>query len=173
MALVPKFDWEKIRKGLAEQFVKIDQATLLTLQRVGEQFVNDARSSTIDNLGLSTLLEGVESQPTNEVTGLKTYRDRTGNLRSSIGYVILKNGEQVESFFEGEESEGKEAGKAVTIEVAEKFPKGYVLIVVAGMGYAAAVEANGFDVLSGSSDRAIKQLKTLFEKLQQKTDQLV
>lgn len=78
------------------------------------------------------------------------YTDRTGNLRSSIGYAVITDGtikqQQVEGTAEGQ----AQAGVLMT-ELAAKFPQGMVLVVVAGMEYAAAVESKGYDVITGSS----------------------
>lgn len=71
---------------------------------------------------------------------LDTYKDRTGNLRNSIGYVVLKDGERINSSFEsgiGGDNASKHAEK-----VSENYSEGYALIVVAGMEYAGYVEDN-------------------------------
>lgn len=112
--------------GILEQFQRdIDDKTLQTLQYLGEEFVNKARLND-------------------------TYKDRTGNLRSSIGYIILYNGEVVDSNFKGKEV-GKKKGEDFADEVALAHPRGWVLIGVAGMAYAAAVEAKSYDVITGSA----------------------
>ena len=84
------------------------------LQRAGEVFVTYAR-----NKG--------------------NYRDCTGNLRSSVGYVI----------------------------VAEN-PAGFFLICLAGMEYAATVEARGKDVITcavtATDEDLRKQIQTIFDK---------
>lgn len=164
MKIEPRTTKQQVEQMMAGRMQVIEQAVLSRLQFVGEIFVKLARE------------EGA-------------YKDRTGNLRNSIGYIILKNGEQLFENFEKsahvevEISKGKLAGQTHTTkgsadgvakgkEVAElaslKFPKGYVLIVVAGMEYAAAVEAKGLDVLTGSSQQASKLLKQGFDELQQK-----
>lgn len=115
--------------NIFEQFQeKVHSDILNTLRFVGEEFVNKARISG-------------------------NYKDRTGNLRSSIGYIILKDGKIIDKNFEGEK-EGKNQGQKVAKEVAEQHPDGYVLIGVAGMQYAAYVEARSFDVITGSAPEA-------------------
>lgn len=71
----------------------------------------------------------------------------TGNLRSSIGYVILKDGQPVVNGqpkqyggSKGDGHEGIEAADALLNQLQTKFPTGIVLIVCAGMNYAAFVE---------------------------------
>ncbi|AOR28727.1 hypothetical protein FORMB_16880 [Formosa sp. Hel1_33_131] len=113
-------------QNVFDQFQQeVDRKTLEAYQFIGETFVNEARISG-------------------------NYTDRTGNLRSSIGYIILLNGKVVEQNFEGN-SKGQSQGKKVAEEVANQYPDGYVLIGVAGMQYAAYVEAKNFDVITGSA----------------------
>lgn len=75
------------------------------------------------------------------------YRDWSGNLRSSIGFVVLKDGQPVaegqpEQFSgpKGNGEQGPAAAKALLTHLQAKFPTGIVLIVCAGMNYAAFVE---------------------------------
>lgn len=145
VGLRPKFNQEDIKKVIAERLQRIDQALLFRLQRVGEQFVIDARRSG-------------------------DYTDRTGNLRSSIGYVILKNGKTVAENFKQVKNgpDGVPAAQALVAELKGKFKFGYVLIVVAGMDYAAAVESKGFDVITSSAKRAAKNLKAQLQELAKK-----
>jgi hypothetical protein len=147
MGLVPKFTEAQLKQMIAEKVQRIETAVLFRLQRIGEQFVTDAR------------LNG-------------TYKDRTGNLRSSIGYIVLKNGEQYSEggFVQIKTGvQGTSVGKSILTEAMLKFPKGYVLIVVAGMSYAAAVESKGRDVLTGSSQTAVISLKKAIERINTKT----
>ncbi|MDB0602359.1 hypothetical protein PL373_14655 [Tenacibaculum maritimum] len=125
--------------NIFEQFQeKVHSDILNTLRFVGEEFVNKARISG-------------------------NYKDRTGNLRSSIGYIILKDGKIINKNFEGEK-EGKNQGQKVAKEVAEQHPDGYVLIGVAGMQYAAYVEAKSFDVITGSAPEA-GYLKSILDEI--------
>lgn len=122
-----------------EKFLEgVNNQVLQALQYLGEEFVNRARYQN-------------------------TYKDRTGNLRASIGYIILKDGELVERNFTGP-VKGTAKGEQVAEEVASKYPKGYVLIGVAGMDYAAAVEAKNFDVISGSAPTAL-EIKSLLDEI--------
>jgi hypothetical protein len=145
--LVPKFTKVQIQQMLESKIGVIQQAVLSRLQRIGETFVTNAR------------LNG-------------TYKDQTGNLRSSIGYVILKNGEQVFENFEGKTSTGKQTAKSAAQDIASKYPTGYVLIGVAGMEYAAAVESRGYEVITSSSITAREELKTALQGLQKKIEQI-
>jgi hypothetical protein len=129
MAIVPKFKPSDIAKKMQAHVEKIENAVLQRLQFIGETFVKNARS-------------------------VDTYKDQTGNLRSSIGYVILKNGEQIASGFPGSTAVGKSRSLTVAQEVGSKHPKGLVVVVVAGMQYAAVVESKNYDVLTSSSIQA-------------------
>ncbi len=77
------------------------------------------------------------------------FTDRTGNLRSSIGYVVVMDGEvQHKGRFEAVKngSAGAAEGAKFIAQVVAEFPKGIVLIVAAGMKYAAYVAAKGYNV---------------------------
>jgi hypothetical protein len=146
MAVRPDFNIEQFRRGLEAKRAGFERAAVSGLQRIGEEFVNNARSND-------------------------TYKDQTGNLRSSIGYVILKDGAQV--FGSGFEQvkkgvEGTKSGPALIEDLAIRYARGYVLIVVAGMDYALAVETKGYDVLTASSIVAERDLKTAIDTLQKK-----
>lgn len=101
------------------------------------------------------------------------YRDRTGNLRSSIYFRLYKNGEQVAGTPDSEgTSEGSEAARALIAEIKgeiiAKFPKGFVLVCVAGMQYSLIVESRGFDVITGAGMIASQELKDAIRDLQNK-----
>lgn len=129
------FQLNAIQDFLKQKVDSIEQKTIEALQYEGEIFINKARA-----------------------TG--NYKDRTGNLRSSIGYMILKDGQPIKSNFQGSKEDGRAKAREAAIDVATQYPNGYVLIGVAGMGYAAAVESLGFDVITGSApeDNDIKEL---------------
>lgn len=134
--LTPLWKKSDIRKlfdklGERAEFVIMD-----LLQRTGEEFVRIAR------------LEG-------------NYIDHTGNLRSSIGYVIVKDGSIVGRNFQVSEQAGtdkqtgKREGEQLAMDLVRTFTKGYVMIGVAGMKYAVIVEAmENKDVLTRAADKA-------------------
>lgn len=141
MALKANFTIDDIKAKVLKDVGKIYAAIEHQLRLVGEKFITNARNTN-------------------------TYKDRTGNLRASIGYVIYKNGELVEQNFSG--GTGGSNAEKVSKAVLKDFPKGYVLIVVAGMEYAAAVESKGFDVITGASllaDDDIKREMQLVKEL--------
>lgn len=92
-----------------------------------------------------------------------SFTDRTGNLRSSIGYILLFDGKEIKSQFDLTKGgkEGQEAGYLFAKSVAAEYQQGIALICVAGMQYAAAVESKGFDVITGSVPYVEEVLKTI------------
>lgn len=84
------------------------------------------------------------------------YTDRTGNLRSSVGFAVLRNGEVVRmsSFDKVKETavDAKPIGTALINQLASQFDTGLALIVVAGMNYAVYVEAKALNVLNSAQD---------------------
>lgn len=93
------------------------------------------------------------------------YTDQTGNLRSSVGYAILENGKVInQSTFDKVKSTAVEAqgkGEDLIKRLSSIYNTGLVLVVVAGMEYAAYVEARGYNVLNSAETLA----KTLVPKM--------
>ena len=93
------------------------------------------------------------------------YTDRTGNLRSSIASAVIVDGKIVRSnVFQGEG--GAKAHQFIQ-ELAQEYNEGIVLLIVAGMNYAAYVEfghayktkdgvreTRPYDVIASAEDRA-------------------
>lgn len=143
MAITPNFTPAQVAKVLQQKVDAIDAAIFDRLSNVGEKFVTNARNN-------------------------HTYKDDTGALTSSMNYVILKDGVQLKSNFEGNNAKGVAKGREVANQVAQEHPKGWVLIVVAGMEYAAAVESKNRDVLTASSITAENDLKKAIASLSKK-----
>jgi hypothetical protein len=136
----------EIEAYLEEQIQRTEKAIINTLAYVGENCINAAR------IGGS-------------------YTDQTGNLRSSTGYVIVKNGNVIHaSSFDVERkgSEGSKEGRQFAEQKAREYGKGVVLIVVAGMNYAAYVSATGRDVLDSAELTADRLVPQLMEQLTRK-----
>ncbi len=128
---------------LEEQIQRIEQQILYNLSYVGECCLNEARSTN-------------------------SYKDRSGNLRSSIGYTIVKNGKvvKVSNFspvMNGQQ--GTHDGAAFARELVKEFPSGIVLIVVAGMNYAAYVSAKGYNVLDSAELLAEQLVPSIMKQL--------
>lgn len=128
---------------LQEQINRRIKAIIATLARIGTECQNEAK----DNKG---------------------YKDVTGNLKSSVGYVILNDGVVVsgDNFTQdGNGSAGIAEGKSALNSEISKHPTGIVLIVVAGMNYAAAVEARNLNVLTSAELLAEKLVPQLMKQL--------
>ena len=69
----------------------------------------------------------------------------SGNLRSSIGYVVFKDGKPVNIAFEAVKGGhvGVHEGQRLAQQIGENYTDGYTLVVVAGMNYAVHVESKG------------------------------
>lgn len=128
---------------IAGRVEAIKRALVYNLCAVGEQVLNAARLTN-------------------------SYKDQTGNLRSSIGYVVAVDGEivQMSSFDTVKEGrEGSRGGKEYAMQLVRDFPHGIVLIVVAGMNYASYVSAKGYDVLDSSELLADKLVPQMLQQL--------
>lgn len=139
MPLIPAFLISDVFKKLDDWVDEKNKKIFETLHYIGISFVNKARKN-------------------------RTYKDRTGNLRASIGYLIAFNGKIESSQIEGSSLEMIENIDEKMRRIASKY-KGWVLIGFAGMEYAAAVESKGFDVISNSVPIANELLQYFKEKL--------
>ena len=146
MGIKPNFTKVDIQKMFEERTRQIEQAIITNLAFLGEECIKQARENG-------------------------NYIDQTGNLRSSIGYVIYVNGRPLSSDFKdyqgskGNSGEGKKAGEALAKSVASKHKQGVVLVVVAGMNYALYVESKNRDVLSSAEHLAEKELPKMLSQL--------
>lgn len=91
-----------------------------------------------------------------------TFGNITWNLRSSIGYLIIYNGEIVEEYFPvvGGGDEGSVVGKEWAEEVGLLVREldGVQMVIAAGMEYAVFVEDKGFDVISYASETVLPKM---------------
>lgn len=73
-----------------------------------------------------------------------TYTDQSGNLRSSIGYAVLLNGQVVQQGCADKVKDGSEGVaeglRYLKSRILKASKKGIILIVTAGMNYAEYVE---------------------------------
>lgn len=95
--------------------------------------------------------------------------DQSGNLRSSIGYVVVCNGHIVnigDFTLVKNGTDGAKEGKTLAEKLAKNYKQGYALIVVAGMNYAVYVEAlENKVVLTSAELLAKRELPLMVEKL--------
>lgn len=104
----------------------------------------------------------------NAARSTNSYKDRTGNLRSSLGCIVAVNGQVVGQrgfipVLNG--AEGAEDGKRYVRELAARYPRGIVLIAVAGKNYAAYVSAKGYDVMDSAELLADKLVPMYLKQL--------
>lgn len=103
----------------------------------------------------------------------KHYTDQTGNLRNSIGYIVVHNGNVVQHAFNGNTPSNTKPGDprmahqeglnyAQSIVSSLSSDKTY-LVLTAGMDYAVAVEAKGYDVITGAGDWVESEAKKQME----------
>lgn len=99
------------------------------------------------------------------------YKDRTGNLRSSIGYAVTVNGIiQTQKIVQETNTGDKESGKGGSeaskyLQTKATGQRGLALTVVAGMNYAACVEHKGYNVLTSAELLADQLVPQLLRKL--------
>lgn len=137
----------EVHETLMREAERVERLTIRALSKLGEQCVTKIRNRAGD----------------------KSWYDQTGNLRSSVGYVIAhnKNIIQYSTFNQVKQgSEGVKTGKDLAKELAKRYSNNYVLIVVAGMNYAEFVEAmDNKDVLASTELWAREQVPLMLEKL--------
>lgn len=146
MAIKPNFTKDDVRKRFDAFLNEIEKKQIAKLQRLGEMCLVEARTN-------------------------KGYMMQTGALLSSTGYEVFVDGVAIHSQFDaasGAESNAAETGIKSGQSIAEtigKGTKGIALVVVAGMNYAAYVEAKGYNVLSSAEHLAERELPRMLEKL--------
>ena len=113
--------------------VKLDEAIKTKFKYLGEELVKYAK----DN---------------------HNYTDQTGNLTNSIGYAVVHNNEIVYSSVDNgsgvADDSALQAAKAMAQDIYGN--NCYSLIIVAGMNYAAYVEAKGYNVILPAELKAKK-----------------
>ena len=146
MAIKPNFTKDDVRKRFDAFLNEIEKKQIARLQRLGEMCLVEARTN-------------------------KGYMMQTGALLSSTGYEVFVDGVAIHSQFDaasGAESNAAETGIKSGQSIAEsigKGTKGIALVVVAGMNYAAYVEAKGYNGLSSAEHLAERELPRMLEKL--------
>ena len=141
MAIKANFTKEDVKKRFDAFLDMVEQKQIARLQRLGEMCLTEARNN------------------------------KGGALTSSTGYQVFVDGVAIHSQFDaasGAESEAAARGIKSGQTIAEKVgkeTKGVALVVVAGMNYAAYVEAKGYNVLSSAEHLAERELPRMLEKL--------
>lgn len=127
--------------GITKQLTeRMDRAIITQLQMLGEELAAYAK----DN---------------------HTYTDQTGNLTNSIGYAVVRNKEIIS--FGGATQPGVSVDSALKVvnDMLSDAQSSYSLIIVAGMNYAAYVEAKGYNVILPAELKAKKDFPTAMNKI--------
>lgn len=139
MGISANFNINDIDATFKALLAEVDRQLIESLTRVGEEAVKLAKM----------------------IPPERGFKDRTGNLRSSIGYVVLVDGKPVNVAFAAVKGghAGVNEGQRLALQVGSK-TEGYALVVVAGMNYAVHVESKGRDVLTSAEKFAEKEVAT-------------
>lgn len=146
MGVTANFTKDDVKARFDAFLEEIQKKQIARLQRLGEMCLIEARTN-------------------------KGYMMQTGALLSSTGYQVFVDGVAVHSQFDaasGAQSDAAAKGVKTGQELAEKIgkeTKGVALVVVAGMNYAAYVEAKGRNVLTSAEHLAERELPWMLEKL--------
>lgn len=104
----------------------------------------------------------------------KGYQDRTANLKNSISFALYLDGEIVTSKIGAiPKAEEVVGGQDAVGEALQNYaqqegvvaPKGYSLIIVAGMNYGKYVEDKGYNVLHLTKYYLRSEMKKIFEEV--------
>lgn len=143
MGITPQFGKGYIAAQVAAFRERVEKATLFQLQYLGEQLATYAKDQ-------------------------HNYTDRTSNLTNSIAYAVVKEGKIVSYGGENQPGEGADAALKVATDYAASVPNTFSLIVVAGMNYAAFVEAKGYNVILPAELKARTDFPKVIAQLQEK-----
>lgn len=148
MPIVPRFKQEDIKRRFDKFLAVIEKQQIQTLQYLGEMCVTKAK----------------------ELPPEIGFKDQTGNLRSSIGYMVFKDGVAIHEGFQGS-SEGTTEGKMLAQKVGAKYKHGIALVVTAGMNYAVRLESKKRDVLTSAELLAKQELPKMIAELKRNINQ--
>lgn len=138
--MTAKFPDGTVRRRTMAFQKRVEEAALFVLTALGEELVAYAR----DN---------------------RTYTDQTGNLTNSMGYAVARGSEIVNYGGQVQQGEGADAALETAMKMAETLPNSYSLVVVAGMNYAAYVEAKGYNVIVPAELKARRDFPQVMQRL--------
>lgn len=154
---VNRNEYEKLKRFLAEMPKKIEEIIVNVFAHTGETIINK-----------------IKDRP----DGKPNWTDDTGNLRSSVGYIIYVGGkEAVVGGFDlvnnkgSNPSSGIDVGKSFAKKVALSINDAkYALVIAAGMNYAEWVEKKDYDVIlfveGEARDMVKKRLEVAFKNIE-------
>lgn len=144
MGIEPQFGKGVVAAQVAAFQERLEKATIFQLNYLGEQLVKYAKD-------------------------MHNYTDRTGNLTNSIAYAVLRGSEIVTYGGENQPGDGADNALATARLFASQIGgHTFSLIVVAGMNYAAYVEAKGYNVILPAELKARTDFPRAMAKLQEK-----
>lgn len=145
MPIEPKFKQADVKARVDKFLEVIVKRQIKRMQMLGEMCVTHARS----------------------IPAKTGFTDQTGNLRSSIGYIVFVDGVAVHESFDHvkEGAEGVKTGQNLAKKVGAKYKNGVALVVTAGMNYAIHLESKGRDVLTSAELLAKKELPVMVAEL--------
>lgn len=118
----------------------LEGATLLVMQYLGEELVKYAKDK-------------------------HNYTDQTSNLTNSINYAVVRGKDMVKWGGFSESDEAQKAALDAALKMAATAPNAFSLIIVAGMNYAAYVEAKGYNVILPAELKARKDFPKFMKRL--------
>lgn len=139
------FSVADLQKQIREYQKEARKACIASYKAIGSSFVTDARQNA-------------------------DFQDHTGNLRSSIVFLLKVDGKiRIRDYEVSQRGTDRITGMTEGLRFAESVAKetpneGIVMIVTVGMDYAASVESKGRNVITGSSQTTKKLLRTYFKQ---------
>lgn len=150
MGLSQQFSSDAISKQVQLFQQRLEEATIYLLKYLGEELAKYAKD-------------------------MHNYTDRTGNLTNSIGYAVVRKNQIIYSGL-NQPGEGANEALKTAMKMAATLTSSFSLIVVAGMNYAAYVEAKGYNVILPAELKAKKDfpiaMQNLMDKAQKKANEL-
>ncbi len=133
-----------------------------------EEMIEDWKEQTLEDL--VDQLDRIGLECVNNARERGNYTDRSGNLRNSIASAVVVDGQIVRSnFFIGE---GKVKAHQYIQELAKEHNQGIVLLIIAGMNYAAYVEfghsdgsTRPYNVIASAEDLADSLVEELLNQI--------
>ena len=140
MGITPKFGNGAVARQIEAFKQRLDKATLYMLNYLGESLASYAKDR-------------------------HNYTDRTGNLTNSIGYAVVRNRKIVTYGGAIQPGEGASEGLKIATEMANNCQGTFSLLIVAGMNYAAYVEAQGYNVILPAELKAKADFPAAMQRL--------
>ena len=143
MGIDPTFGYGKVTAKVAKFQENLVKATIYSMKYLGEDLVKYAKDK-------------------------HNYTDQTSNLTNSIGYVVVHNGKPEHYGGFTQPGAGKDAALKLAMKLAAGIDSTCSLIIVAGMNYAAYVEAKGYNVILPAELKAKTDFPATMKRLVEK-----